>query len=179
VVLAGRGWFAGTVVDIRTSRLQLHAIDVAEGRRIAARAPGPADAWAEDYPFDGDLGAVGSFLRAAATGDPRPFGYYRITRLTDGLAIGGIGFKGRPAGGCVEIGYGLAPSGRGSGYAAEAAVALLGLAAHHGMTRVVAATTPDNVASMRTLVRVGFRLVTTDGELCHYEVLLGVEDPSR
>jgi RimJ/RimL family protein N-acetyltransferase len=159
--------------------LHLHAIDVAEGERIAARSPGPGDVWAEDFPFEGDVGAVRSFLRVSAGMEQRPFGYYRITRLADGHAIGGIGFKGRPAGGCVEIGYGLAPSGRGSGYAAEAAAALLGLAAHHGMTRVVAATTPDNVASVRTLVRAGFRLVTTDGEFCRYEVLLGVEDPSR
>ena len=52
-------------------------------------------------------------------------GYYRITRLADGRAVGGIGFKGQPDGGCVEIGYGLAPSARGHGYAAEAVVALL------------------------------------------------------
>ena len=74
---------------IRTPRLELHAIDVAEAGRIVARSAGPADAWADDFPFDGDVGAVG-FLRATAThGEQRPFGYYRITRLADGRAIGG------------------------------------------------------------------------------------------
>jgi RimJ/RimL family protein N-acetyltransferase len=118
---------------------------------------------------------VGGFLGAtAAHGEQRPFGYYRITRLADGRAVGGIGFKGRPDGGCVEIGYGLAPSARGQGYAAEAVAALLAMAADHGLSRVIADTTLDNVASQRTLIRAGFRLVGSDGELHHYEALLDI-----
>jgi RimJ/RimL family protein N-acetyltransferase len=173
VALGDGGCFDGAVTDIRTSRLQLHAIDVAEGKRILARRAGPADSWAEDFPCEGDVGAIGSFLRATTErGEQGPFGYYRITHLADGRAIGGIGFKGPPDGGCVEIGYGLTPSARGHGYAAEAAVALLAMAADHGVSRVIAGTTPDNIASQRTLVRAGFHLVGTDGELHHYEVLL-------
>lgn len=168
-----REGLAAAMTDIRTSRLELHAIDVAEAERIVARSPGPADSWAGDYPFEGDVGAVGGFLRAtAAQGDQRPFGYYRITRLADGQAIGGLGFKGRPDGGCAEIGYGLAPSARGHGYAAEAVIALLSVAADHGLFRVIADTTLDNIPSQRTLIRAGFRLVRTDAELHHYEVLL-------
>ena len=159
--------------DIRTPRLLLHAIDVAEAERIAARTAGPADSWADDFPFEGDLRAVGAFLRAtAAGGEQRPFGYYRIVRRADGRAVGGIGFKGQPDGGCVEIGYGLAPSARGHGYAAEAAAALLAMAADHGLSRVIADTTPENLASGRTLIRAGFRLVGTDAGLDHYEALL-------
>jgi RimJ/RimL family protein N-acetyltransferase len=163
----------GDAPDIRTERLQLHAIDAAEAARIAGRSPGPGDTWAVDYPFEGDVGAVGAFLLAdAAHGEQRPFGYYRITRLSDGRAIGGIGFKGQPEGGCVEIGYGLAPSARRQGYAAEAVVALLTLAADHALVRVVADTTVDNVASQRTLLRSGFHLVGSDAEENHYEILL-------
>jgi RimJ/RimL family protein N-acetyltransferase len=161
------------VTDIRTSRLELHAVDVAEAKRIAARSAGPTDTWADDYPFEGDVGAVGGLLRATAThGEQRPFGYYRITRLADGRAIGGLGFKGRPDGGSVEIGYGLAPSARGHGYAAEAVVGLLTVAADNGLSRVLADTTLDNIASQRTLIRAGFRLVSTDAALNHYEVLV-------
>ena len=141
--------------------------------RIVARMAGPDDSWASDFPFEGDVGAVGGFLRAtAASGEQRPFGFYRITRLADGRAIGGIGFKGQPVGGCVEIGYGLTPSARGDGYAAEAVVALLALAAEHGLSRVIADTTLDNIASQRTLIRAGFRLVGADDELQQYEALL-------
>jgi RimJ/RimL family protein N-acetyltransferase len=113
------------------------------------------------------------FLRAtAASGEQRPFGFYRITRHADGLAIGGAGFKGQPDDGCVEIGYGLAPSARGQGYAAEAVTALLTVAVEHGLAKVLADTTLDNVASQRTLVRAGFHLVRTDDELQYYEVVL-------
>jgi RimJ/RimL family protein N-acetyltransferase len=161
------------MTDLRTSRLRLHAIDVAEAERIASRSAGPADAWADDFPFEGDVGAVGGFLRAtAALGEQQPFGYYRITRLSDGLAVGGIGFKGQPDGGCGEIGYGLAPSARGHGYAAEAIIALLTVAANQGLSRVIADTTLENIASQRALIRAGFRLVVTDAELHYYEVLL-------
>jgi len=141
-----------------------------------ARSAGPEDLWADDFPFEGDIGAVGGFLRAtAALGEQRPFGFYRITRISDGRAIGGIGFKGQPDGGCAEIGYGLAPSARGHGYAAEAAVALLRVAADLGLVKVIADTTLDNIASQRTLVRAGFRLVKTDTELNYYEVLLSTD----
>jgi RimJ/RimL family protein N-acetyltransferase len=161
------------MTDIRTSRLSLHAIDVGEAERIVARSAGSDDAWADDFPFEGDVGAVGAYLRTtAAHGEQRPFGYYRITRLADGRAVGGLGFKGQPAGGCVEIGYGLAPSARGDGYAAEAVIALLTVAADHGLQRVIAETTLDNLASQRTLLRAGFRLVSTEAELRCYEVLL-------
>jgi RimJ/RimL family protein N-acetyltransferase len=161
------------MTDIRTPRLELHAIDVAEGERIVGRRAGSADAWADDFPFEGDVGAVEGFLRAtAARGEQRPFGYYRITRLADGRAIGGIGFKGQPDGGCVEIGYGLAPSARGHGYAEEAVIGLLTVARDHGLSKVIADTTLDNIASQRTLIRAGFRLVNSDLELHHYEVLL-------
>jgi RimJ/RimL family protein N-acetyltransferase len=161
------------MTDARTSRLQLHAIDVAEAERIVARSAGPADAWADDFPFEGDVGAVGGFLRAtAALGEQRPFGHYRITRLADGRAIGGLGFKGQPERGCVEIGYGLAPSARGNGYAAEAVIALLAVAADRLLSRVIADTTLDSIASQCTLIRAGFRLVNTDAELHCYEMLL-------
>ena len=163
------------MIDIQTSHLQLHAIDVAEAERIVARNAGLDDAWADDFPFEGDIGAVGVFLRAtAAFGEQQPFGYYRITRLSDGRSVGGVGFKGRPDGGSVEVGYGLVPSARGHGYAAEAVSALLTVAADHGLFRVIADTTLGNIASQRTLIRAGFHLVRTDAELHHYEVRLDV-----
>jgi RimJ/RimL family protein N-acetyltransferase len=168
-VAGDEGRVDGDVTDLRTARLQLHAIDVAEGERIVSRSPGPDDSWALDFPFEGDVGAVGGFLDAtSARGEQRPFGYYRVDRSTDGRAVGGVGFKGRPAGGCVEIGYGLVPSARGHGYAAEAVVALLAVAAGHGLSRVVAYTTLDNIASQRTLLGAGFRLVDSDDDLHHY-----------
>jgi RimJ/RimL family protein N-acetyltransferase len=161
------------MTDVRTSRLELHPIDVAEGERIVATRAGPTDAWTHDFPFEGDVVAASFFLRASAVhGEQQPFGFYRINRRSDGQAVGGIGFKGQPVGGCVEIGYGLAPSARGHGYAAEAVAGLLTVAANHGLTKVTAETTLDNVASQRTLIRAGFHLVGTDTEVHHYEAVL-------
>lgn len=166
------------MTELQTPRLCLHAIDTAEGERIVGRCAGAEDSWAEDFPFDGDVVGVTAFLKAtAAHGDQRPFGHYRITRIADGKAIGGIGFKSRPDAGCVEVGYGLAPSARGHGYAAEALLALMNVAADHGSSRVIADTTRDNVASQRTLERAGFRQIGTNGDLYLYEVLL--DTPSR
>jgi RimJ/RimL family protein N-acetyltransferase len=159
------------VRDIETTRLVLHEIDESEARHICARAPGPIDKWVPDYPFAGDLAAVGSLLRAVEQhGKQRSFGYYQIVRVADGLAVGGAGFKGPPRGGSVEVGYGLAPSARGHGYAGEALTALLTVAANHGVATVLADTTDDNLPSQRTLANAGFTLVDADADLQYYEI---------
>ena len=166
------------VSELQIPRLCLHAIDTEEGERIVGRRAGAEDDWAEDFPFEGDVVGITAFLTAtAARGDQRPFGHYRITRTADGKAIGGIGFKGQPDDGSVDVGYGLSLSARGHGYAAEALAVLLNLAADHGLSRVGADTTRDNVASQRTLERAGFHQIGTNGDHYLYEVLL--DTPSR
>ena len=162
--------------DLITPRLRVHPIDPAEGERIRARHRGPGDTWADDFPADGDVAGVSAYLRATAQlGEQQPFGYYRVTRSADGLAIGGAGFKGQPRGGRVEIGYGLSPSARGQGYAAEVVVALMSVAAAHALSTVFAQTTDDNIASQRTLIRAGFHPVAAVGELRCYEAVLTPE----
>ena len=161
-------------MDVHTPRLVLRPIDEDEAARILSGVAGPGDAWAPDFPFEGDLIAVGAFARRTAeSGEQRPFGHYVIADLADGLAIGGIGFRGHPTNGRVEVGYGLVPSARGHGYAAEALTALLALARDNGAGVVEAETTPDNVASQRTLEHAGLRVVRTDDRLIRYETLLG------
>lgn len=155
----------------RTARLTLHAVDALEARRIRDRAPDAGDAWAADYPFDGDLAATASLLRATERqGDQGPFGYYQVRRLSDGLAVGGVGFKGCPDAGAVETGYGLAPSARGCGFAREALGSLIRIAVDLGVTTLRADTDRDNVASQRTLEQAGFhRVDEDDSEMCRYE----------
>ena len=164
------------MTDLRTPRLVLHPVDVAEGQRIAARRAGEDDLWAADFPTEGDILSVTACLRRTADhGEQRPFGFYRITRASDGQAIGGIGFKGKPEHGSVEIAYGLAPSARGHGYAAEAAAALLTVASRHGLDRVVADTDRANVASQRTLERAGFTRRRHEADLYFYEATVGTD----
>ncbi|NYI76782.1 GNAT family N-acetyltransferase [Nocardioides panzhihuensis] len=153
------------MTELQTDRLTLHPVDTAEAERIIARRPGREDLWAESYPLGGDLFALAAFLEASGTHDDQgPFRYYRITRTVDRMTIGGIGFKGRPNNGSVEIGYGLVPSARGRRYAAEVAHALVALARQHGLSRIVAHTDEDNLASQRTLERVGFTRAGVNGD---------------
>jgi RimJ/RimL family protein N-acetyltransferase len=164
---------AAAVQRIETDRLLLRLVDAAEAQRICSREPSTADRWAPGYPFEGDLAALGGFLAATAQrGDQGAFGYYQILRRADDLAVGGIGFKGPPHEGKVEIGYGLIPHARGHGYAAEALVALLAVGRENGVTVACADTTHDNVASQRTLEHAGLRHVATDAELRYYDIEL-------
>jgi RimJ/RimL family protein N-acetyltransferase len=150
------------MTDLHTPRLVLHPVDVAEGERITARRAGDDDRWAADFPTEGDIRAVTAYLRRTAEhGEQRPFGFYRITRASDGHAIGGIGFKGKAEHGSVEIGFGLTPSARGNGHAAEAVAALLTVA------------DPANIASQWTLERAGFTRRRDQAGLYSYEAVLG------
>lgn len=165
--------FPDPVADLHTERLVLHPVDATEAARIVARRRGPDDFWAEDFPFVGDVIGATMFVRAtAAHGDQRPFGHYVITRIADGRAIGGVGFKGQPENGSVEIGYGLAPSARGHGFAAEAVRGLVALAHECSLTRVVAHTEEGNIASQRTLERAGLTHIGIKGNLQLYEVVV-------
>jgi RimJ/RimL family protein N-acetyltransferase len=165
--------FARAMTSRQTARLTLHAVDIAQALRIRDNAPSVEDHWAEGYPFEGDLVAIGGFLRATDQyGDQQLFGYYQIIRQSDGAAVGGIGFVGPPEQGVVEIGYGLIPTARGCGYAREALVALMAIAHEHGIARLRADTSHDNLASQLTLTRAGFKQVAADDELLHYEACL-------
>ncbi len=96
----------------------------------------------------------------------------QIRLRSSGAAVGGVGFLSAPdVDGVAEIGYGLAESARGLGYASEAVGAVLTWAATTGLAAIEAMTRPDNVASQRVLERCGFQYVdlvdggADDGEL--------------
>lgn len=139
---------------IETERLLLRPLTPLLASRIADGAPRDPR-WAEDYPFEGDQVAAQMYLQAGAPAGP--WVPYAIEVRATGLAVGGVGFHGEPdADGTVEIGYGLAESARGNGYAAEAATALVDLAARLGARQVVAELEFDNGPSANVLRRAGF-----------------------
>ena len=75
----------------------------------------------------------------------------------DGCCIGGCGFKDVPREREVEVGYGLAESCRGKGYASAALVQLVQMAkAIDELDALVAYIAPENTASMRVATRAGF-----------------------
>ena len=117
------------------------------------------------------VGTAGFVMTAAKHGrDLGPFGTYEIIRRRDGAVIGAAGFQGPPdETGSVRIGYGIAESARGHGYATEAVRGLLEWArGQDGLTCVLADTTRTNVASQRVMERAGMHRIGEDGELLYY-----------
>lgn len=90
---------------------------------------------------------------------PRLPGYFRW--LWDGEFCGSISFRWRygtselPPHTLGHIGFAVVPGKRGRGYAAKAVLALLPDARSLGLTYLDITTTPDNIASQRTIVRAG------------------------
>lgn len=155
-----------------TRRLVLVALDVDEwevvsdgGRRRSGRA------WAEDYPTEGDVVIAGLTVAGMASPptDAAPWGPFQVRERESGRAIGGAGFKGPPdEDGCVEIGYGLAPSAQGRGYAREAVRDLCDLAVARGARAVTAETDAGNTASERVLAACGFVVTERDDAMTRW-----------
>lgn len=85
------------------------------------------------------------------------FSLWRVTRRSDDLPVGMCGLVSREGLDDVDIGFAFLPAHRGSGYAVEAASAVM----RHADTvlniaRVVAICDPDNAASIRLLEKLGF-----------------------
>lgn len=160
------------VTDVRTGRLVLHPLTVAEAERVAAAEPTTADRWAADYPTDGDRKDARDLLELCATaGDPAPFGGYEIRLRDDGTAIGGLCFHRPPdEHGAVTVGYGVVGSARGHGYATEALRALLAVARSAGARTVRGDADHDNVASQRVMHGAGMRHVRSDEKVRYYEI---------
>ncbi len=98
------------------------------------------------------------------------FGLY-MTELKDGhVPLGMCGLIKRDTLEDVDIGFAFLPEFWGQGYACEAAAAVLDYGKEIlGLKRIVAITSPDNVASGRLLEKVGLRFdrmirLTKEGE---------------
>lgn len=160
--------------DVTLQRICLRPVspDIAEQVVDGHRQPN----WAADYPTEGDVVVSAIVLRAISAGvDYRPptvtepwSGPWQICVRTESqeCVIGAVGFKGGPAEGQVEIGYGIAESARGNGYVTDAVLALVQLVRSQQLS-VIAETEPGNDASERVLERCGFTRTHTaaDGNL--------------
>ncbi|SDJ85655.1 GNAT family N-acetyltransferase [Sediminibacillus albus] len=91
-----------------------------------------------------------------------------IIDKSENMIIGDMGFKGGPNGeGIVDIGYSIVPSYRGRGYATEMGKAMVEWALDQpDVKKVMASCDPDNIASIRTLEKIGFQqTITTDDSI--------------
>ncbi len=154
---------------ILTPRLRLEPVtpDLAQAARAGAGAfadtigaAAPAD-WCHSSLA---LVARGTGSAWAQAGPTRVVAIHR----SEGAVVGDLRFEPPGTGqrelGGVEIGYSVAASRRRQGYAVEAAGALIGwLFAEAGAETVLAGCDKDNLASVRTLRRLGFWLDSNPG----------------
>ncbi len=144
-----------------TDRLELvplpaeAAAALPDDRETACRALGARIA--PEWPAPGLAGVLRR--HAGATTQTERFGVWVMIERDCGIVVGDLGFRGPPDdAGSIELGYGVIPSRRGRGYAAEAARALVSWARSQPSVRaIVAGCDPGNVPSIRTLQRAGFR----------------------
>lgn len=141
-------------MKIGTERLVLQSISPELARRIVRGEHASSDRWHAEYPFEDELDPLRSFIAGPA---PDSFlTMYLIRRKSDGLAVGGFGFRGRPhTTGRVEFGYGLVPAAREVGLATEAVRAALEVAITHGARTAAADTEVSNGASQRVVQKAG------------------------
>ncbi|MEV5281000.1 GNAT family N-acetyltransferase [Streptomyces sp. NPDC051994] len=144
-------------VTVQADRLTLHELTPDSAAELQSGGPGGWE-WAPGGPHEGSRFAAGKMLAGMAAGRHLPgWGAYVMVRTEDDRAIGGIGFHGPPEDGRVEVGYDLAESARGQGYATESLRALTAWAlAQPDVETVYATTDADNTASQRVLERAGF-----------------------
>lgn len=106
------------------------------------------------HSHDGALTYIGKAHRMYRE---RGFGLWVVERRDDGVPLGLCGLIKRDTLHDVDLGFGFLSRYQGQGYGVEAAAAVL---AHGrtaiGLRRVVAITSPDNVASSRLLEKLGF-----------------------
>ena len=151
----------GKAAVLKGDRLALYPISPVAAGDLSTGGDG-GFRWVAGGPYEGTRDASSMVAKAAETGvfDPE-WGAYAVVRTEDGLAVGGVGFHGPPSEGSAEIGYDLAESARGHGYATEAARTVCAYALSHAEVEVVVAhTDPGNLPSQSVLTRAGF---TRDG----------------
>ena len=161
---------AGSLV-LTQGRLILREQLPGEAALLADGKPGTLT-WIDGVPGEGTMSAASMTVAAASAGVYRPgWGLFAIQRADDLIAVGGVGFHGPPDRGSVEIGYDLSESGRGQGWATDAARALCQWAlGQPDVVLVVATTEPGNRASQAVLERIGFVRVANRGDLWAYEL---------
>ena len=164
-------------VDIVTERLRLRRFRRSDAPLIELYASDARVArMTERIPHPYPPGLATSFVERVARGAPDAVGW-AVDAGGDGEngLIGTIMLR-LPEPGTARIGYWLAPAYWGTGYASEAAEAVVGFAAAAGLGEVAARVFQDNPASARVLLHAGFAYVD-DGEA--YSVARGSMVPTH
>jgi RimJ/RimL family protein N-acetyltransferase len=147
-------------------RLTLQGVTPAAAAELRVGGDGGFE-WVEGGPFEGTRVAAEWMMKAYDAGVHQPeWGLFVLVRREDGRAVGGMGFHGVPDDeGRAEVGYDLAPSARGHGYATEALRALSDWALARDDVHLLYATVEsDNVPSQHVATRAGYVRATPEEE---------------
>lgn len=163
--------------EIETARLRLRrfvAGDLDAVRRIYGNSEVMRYMWDGQARTEAQIRDALAFLMGGW--DERGIGMWAVVHKARGEVIGRCGFTFLPGTTEAEIGYILARSHWGAGYATEAARAGL----HYGfedlaLPRVVAVARPDNLASRRVLQKLGMTYEETARHYGAEQACYGVE----
>jgi RimJ/RimL family protein N-acetyltransferase len=147
-----------SVLPIRTSRLSLRVMRLADAEVLASYRNLPDVARYQDWPMPFDLEQARRALGGQDLDDDvSPGGWTQIAIEHEGEVVGDLAL-GLSHPGIAHLGYTLAPQHHGKGFAREAAGALVdAVFARTDVHRVVATLDPENHASMRVVEQLGFR----------------------
>jgi [ribosomal protein S5]-alanine N-acetyltransferase len=153
--------------SIYTARLRLEPVTPALADAARAGQAAFADVIGADAPSDwcaASLGLVARSINHAWGPEPAPTRAIAILRSED-VVIGDVRFEpSLRAANEFEIGYGVAKSRRNHGYATEAAGAVIDWLFEDGAAEtILAGCDSRNLASVRTLRRLGFWLDSNPG----------------
>jgi RimJ/RimL family protein N-acetyltransferase len=166
------------IMDVDSAHLRLHRLSVDEAARIVRHERRQGELWASGFPTFEQIDFLTAFIAdSAARRDPGAFGLFVVTRIEDGLVMGGAGFFGPPDEfGAVEIVVELDASVRRLGYGSEVIALLIDLARENGADFVITSTSVHNVAGQHAIEHGGLTEVVRDESIVHYAVDLRPED---
>jgi RimJ/RimL family protein N-acetyltransferase len=147
-----------SVLPVRTPRLSLRVMRLADAEVLTSYRSLPEIAEYQDWPMPFDLEDARRALGSQDLDDDvSPGGWIQVAIEHEGEVVGDLAL-GLPHPGIAHLGYTLAPQHHGKGFALEAAGALVdAVFARTEVHRVVATLDPQNHASMRVLEQLGFR----------------------
>jgi RimJ/RimL family protein N-acetyltransferase len=163
---------------IRTERLLLRRWRPEDAAPLAALNADPEVMRFVGGPI-GRAASDGTIARSTAFHAARGYGRWAVEH--EGALLGYVGLGTHPViGDGVEIGWRLARSAWGRGFATEGARAVVAAAPAFGLDRLVAVVHPDNAASVAVCRRLGMAPErTTDGGLSVYALTTSRSEPGN
>jgi RimJ/RimL family protein N-acetyltransferase len=149
-----------SLLPLRTARLTLRVMTTADAATLAAYRNDADVARYQEWPLPYVVADAERMLSGqAGLDDITREGWVQIALEHDGAVVGDVAVGWDESGQVPSLGYTLSPAAQGQGYAAEAVEAIVdGLFAEFGVHRISAALDPRNLASMRVVEPLGFRL---------------------